>query len=213
MVIVLDLDDTLYNEIEFVKSGFLAVSQYIDNRDSKKYFNLMMEIFEVEGSGRVFNHLKEIENINISLEKMVEIYRFHMPNISLREDAKVLLEYLKGYKTALITDGHIITQQNKFRALGLDRYIKLPIFTDLLHTKKPDLIPFEEVMREFKDSSYLYIADNPKKDFIAPKKLNWRSIHYKNPIGIYSKYKDDSVDAKIQNLKEAIKYIKRWSDE
>jgi len=47
-------------------------------------------------------------------------------------------------------------------------------------------------MKKFKDEKvFLYISDNPKKDFIAPAKLGWKSIRYKNPVGIYKKHQGD----------------------
>ena len=54
MVIVFDLDDTLYDEIDFVKSGFLEVSEYLGD---KKYFEFMWGEFVTNGSGKIFDKL------------------------------------------------------------------------------------------------------------------------------------------------------------
>ena len=48
---------------------------------------------------------------------------------------------------------------------------------------------FEEVEENFsalKDEC-IYISDNPKKDFIAPNKLGWDSIHIKRSAGEYAR--------------------------
>jgi putative hydrolase of the HAD superfamily len=207
MIIVFDLDDTLYDEIDFVKSGFKEISEYLQN---DKYYDFMIDEFYKYGSGKVFNKLLKEFDLDISLQKLIEIYRFHIPSIILPQDSVKLLEFSQGYKTALISDGHYITQKNKFNVLGLDEFINYPIFTDFYHTNKPELKPFEMIMKKYPDESYIYISDNPKKDFIVPNKFGWNSIRYKNSMGIYKEYKSDAtyeVETRldiINTLKEII---------
>jgi putative hydrolase of the HAD superfamily len=191
MIIVFDLDDTLYDEIDFVKSGFKEISKYLNN-DS--YYDFMFDDFLKNGSGKVFNNLINKFTLNIPLQKLIEIYRFHIPNISLPKESHEILQFTKNYKTALISDGHYIMQQNKFNSLKLEQHIDYPIFTDFYNTNKPELKPFEMVMQYFKDEkSFIYVSDNPKKDFIASNKLGWKSIRYKNPIGIYKDFASDAT--------------------
>jgi len=138
-VLVFDLDDTLYDEIEFVKSGFLEVAAYLGN---KKLFDFMMRKFHEDGSGRIFDALIEEFGLDVSVRKLIEIYRFHIPDIALpTESIKMLEESSEEFMLALISDGHYIMQMNKYRKLGLKRYIKYPVFTDLYQTKKPDEKP------------------------------------------------------------------------
>lgn len=207
MVIVFDLDDTLYDEVEFVKSGFKEISKYLENDE---YYDFMFNTFKREGSGQVFNHLIDKFNLDIPLQNLIDIYRFHQPNIILPTESLELLKFSQSYNTALISDGYYLMQENKFKALELDNYINYPIFTDFYHTKKPELKPFKMVMEKFKDeTSFIYISDNPKKDFIAPNNLGWQSIRYKNPIGIYKEYTSDAtyeVDNRI-NIINILKEI------
>jgi putative hydrolase of the HAD superfamily len=205
MVVVYDLDDTLYNEIDFVKSGFLEISKYLDD-DS--YYDFMMKIFFKEGSGKVFNRLIDNFNLDIKLQKLIEIYRFHNPNIKLDSCILEVLNFTSEYKSALISDGHYIMQKNKFDALGLDKYINFPVFTDFYHTNKPNLKAYKIVMERFKEEDkFIYISDNPKKDFIAVKELGWIGIRYKNPNGIYKDYLNDT-DYEIDNRSDIIKILK-----
>jgi len=201
MVIVFDLDDTLYDEVDFVKSGFREISRYLDN---DKYFDFMWEEFVSNGSGKVFNKLIEKFNLDINLNKLIEIYRFHFPDIKLPYESKKILEFTKNYKTALITDGHYITQQNKYKALNLK--LDYPIFTDFYRTKKPESKPFLMVMDKFKNEEYIYISDNPKKDFFAPKELNWKTMRFKNQNGIY---KDtlNNADIEVVSRNEMLKKL------
>ena len=43
MVIVFDLDDTLYDEINFVKSGFKEIASYLNN---ECYYDFMINVFD-----------------------------------------------------------------------------------------------------------------------------------------------------------------------
>jgi len=204
MVIVFDLDDTLYDEIDFVKSGFKEISKYLQD---DKYYNFMIDEFYQNGSGRVFDKLINHFDLDISLQKLIEIYRFHKPNRTLSQDSIKLLEFAQDFKTARISDGHYVTQKNKFDILGLDKFINYPIFTDFYHTKKPELKPFEMVMKKYPNEEYIYISDNPKKDFIAPNKLGWNSIRYKNSIGIYKEY-DSNATYEAENRLDIIEVLK-----
>ena len=204
MVIVFDLDDTLYDEIDFVKSGFREVSKYLGKNE---YYDFMYDIFLKEGSGKIFNRLIEKFSLDVSLQKLIEIYRFHKPQIKLPKDSLRVLRFAKKYKTALISDGHYIMQQNKFNALNLEKFIEYPIFTDFYHTKKPKLKPFKIVMEKYVNKkNFVYISDNPKKDFFAPNELGWKTIRYKNPNGIY-KHIENNAHYEVENKEEIIEIL------
>ncbi len=205
MVIVFDLDDTLYDEVDFVRSGFSEISQFLKD---KKYFDFMWNEFCQNGSGKVFDKLINKFNLSISLQKLIEIYRFHRPDIRLPKESVELLKFSKKYQTALISDGHYIMQQNKFYALKLEKFIKFALFTDYYHTQKPELKPFKIVMQKYSDEKdFIYISDNPKKDFIAPNKLGWKSIRYKNSNGIYKDCKN-SANFEVKNRSKIIDILK-----
>jgi putative hydrolase of the HAD superfamily len=197
LVVVFDLDDTLCDEIEFIKSGFLAVAKSISRDEFEPLFSYMLKSFYKNGSGKVFNDLIDEFQLDVKLERLIDVYRFHKPYISLSLDREIVLKYIKqNFKTALISDGHYLMQSNKFDALYLDRYIDYPIFTDRYNTSKPDTKAFELVMNRFSnETNFCYISDNPKKDFIAPNLLGWDSIRFKNPNGIY---RDFPNSAKIE---------------
>jgi len=205
MVVVFDLDDTLYDEIDFVKSGFREIAKFLN---SDEYYEFMYNIFLKEGSGKVFNELIKKFSLDISLQKLIEIYRFHKPQIKLPKSSLKVLRFAMKYKTALISDGHYIMQQNKFYALNLENFIKFPIFTDFYHTKKPELKAFKMVMQKYSnEETFVYISDNPKKDFFAPNKLGWKSIRYKNPHGIYKDFKNNA-NFEIESRSEILEILK-----
>lgn len=210
MVIVFDLDDTLYDEVNFVKSGFQEVAHYLKD---EKYYDFMVDVFEREGSGKVFDKLIEKFGLDININQFIEIYRFHTPNIVLSNESLELLKFAKDFKTALISDGNYIMQKNKFNALKLDEFIEYPIFTDFYHTKKPEKKPYKMVMDKYKDEDkFVYISDNPKKDFKALGQLGWIGIRYKNPVGIYRDFQN-STDYEVERKEDIICILRKLDSE
>ena len=109
---------------------------------------------------------------------VLDIYRNHFPSIQLYKDSKIFLNRLLsyGHEMSLITDGRSITQRNKLSALGIESFFKNIIISEEVNSEKPSEYNFRMVMNNKFAENYIYIADNPKKDFITPNKLGWTSI-------------------------------------
>src|SRR5690606_18974683 len=117
-----DLDDTLYHEIYYLRSAYHAIAQHLDKRFVKNIAGRMLERY-YEGKN-VFEWLISefgAMNPDLSVDKLIKIYREHKPDIQLRPDAQTFLKKLAGrnVQIGLITDGRSITQRNKIEALGL----------------------------------------------------------------------------------------------
>jgi putative hydrolase of the HAD superfamily len=91
---------------------------------------------------------------------------------------------------AVVSDGFWETQQKKAAALGLDRWINTIVFSDQWGREawKPSERPFREVMTRLPGdrAGYVYVADNPYKDFIAPRQLGWRTVRLRRRDGEYA---------------------------
>jgi len=100
--ILFDLDDTLYDEKEFVKSGFFVVSEYIGSSyeiDKIKFYKDLINIFKKGLRGNIFNLALEKENISYDekiISKMIDVYRNHTPKIFLDKGIKKLLNEVKN---------------------------------------------------------------------------------------------------------------------
>jgi putative hydrolase of the HAD superfamily len=170
-IFVFDLDDTLYSERDFEKSGIEFV-----------YKNFNIEHIELETIlNNRENWIEQIidgSNNQITLQMVLDAYRNHFPTIQLYKDAKVFLEKLlsQGDEMSLITDGRSITQRNKLRALGIESFFKTVVISEEVNSEKPSENNFKMVMNSKHTENYIYIADNPNKDFIIPNKLGWTSI-------------------------------------
>jgi putative hydrolase of the HAD superfamily len=83
-----------------------------------------------------------------------------------------------GNKVALITDGRSKTQRNKVEALGLQQYLSAEdvIVSEELGSEKPDVRNYNALVRKYPSDTFVYVADNTRKDFVTPNTLGWSTI-------------------------------------
>lgn len=188
--VVFDLDDTLFLERYYVKSGFEAVATYLRNmiRVKKPFERWMWRRFLAGKSEKMFDSLNEHFSLNLSkdqIAKLIAVYRQHKPKIKPCRGVKNLLTNLKqrGKKLALLSDGFLPAQQLKLRAINLERFFDAILFTEEISRTawKPSPIGFEKIRAELKvpHRACAYVADNPAKDFLAPNKLRWLTIQWR----------------------------------
>lgn len=164
-IVAFDLDDTLYKERDFLKSGI---------RHCVKVFaaHLHFEIVYQEENWVEFIVLHS--DRDITKQDVLEEYRHHSPDIKLSPGVLSMFKKLKSQDVAihLITDGRIITQNNKIDSLGIRPYLNSITISEELGSEKPNKANFLK-SHSLKSA---YIGDNPKKDFITPNSLGWVTI-------------------------------------
>ncbi len=195
--IVFDLDDTLYDEIEYCKSGFEAVAHFLVNQfthlSAENIFVSLWNQFQSGNHTKTFDAVFDAIGIKYDsnlITQCVQTYRNHNPKIALPKDSKDVLEQLQNkYTLALLTDGFLPAQKLKVRALGIEKYFKSVIYTEEMgrHCWKPSPSGFEKLLRDLnsKPENCVYIADNPAKDFIAPNQLGFITIQIIRPNRIH----------------------------
>ncbi|ADU31850.1 HAD family hydrolase [Evansella cellulosilytica] len=212
---IFDLDDTLFCEHEYVRSGFNAVAKYVvgkfPNLNQETLYNSFIKEWMISGRGRVFNAVCQRYNIDVSIDKLINVYRNHRPLIDLYNDAKSLISFLKrqNIPIGIITDGNSIMQWRKIEALGLNELVSSIIVSDDLGSScwKPSDIPYKEVSKVLNTSlnECIYIGDNPHKDFVTAKRLGMKTIRIIRPVGDHMKISLDKhyeADKKIYSLLE-----------
>ncbi len=185
-VVVFDLDDTLYLERDYVRSGFKAVDDYLQVKKIDGFFTVAWIFFQNGGRGNTFNVV--LEKLGVAydtqlIQQLIRVYRAHRPEILLAPDAEEILIALQNhYRLGLITDGFSVSQNQKIKSLKLEKYIKKIVVTDDLGSErqfwKPHVKPYE-VIRDYygvEHQDCIYVGDNVKKDFISAKKLGWKTI-------------------------------------
>lgn len=193
--IVFDMDDTLYLERDYVRSGFLQAGALVEKKLGVRGFSdTAWELFLEGQRGDIFDRtLKRIgaPAPDSVIRELVDTYRNHAPAISLAEDAVQCLDHLYSKcDLALITDGPVVSQENKARALQIDRWIDLKIFTGRwgINFYKPHPRAFLTVQEHAgaSQNECMYVADNPEKDFTAPIQLGWVTVRVRRDGGLHS---------------------------
>lgn len=186
-VVCFDLDDTLYKEIDFLKSGYRKVAELVEKRygiDAWTAYDQMMVWYLRRENA--FAKLNEKYGINNPIEDYLNVYRYHHPSLTLPQDVKGVLTTLKeaGCELGVITDGREITQKQKIEALGLSEWIcpDLVMINEDKKYFKPNHWSFDRMMLQCYEKypnselAFYYVGDNPAKDFLAPNELGWTTV-------------------------------------
>jgi len=186
--VVFDLDDTLYDEVDYCRSGFAAVAKFIADLpgtpSAEHIFGCLWELFSSGRRRDTFDAaLRQlaIPSQNDLIEELVQVYRNHKPDITLpSESGAVLRKLRRQYALALLTDGYLPAQQLKVHALGIEQYFKRIVYTEQLGRTfwKPSPAGFLRLIEELevKPEQMACIGDNQRKDFIAPNKFGCPTI-------------------------------------
>lgn len=196
--VVFDLDDTLYNEKQYVKSGFYAVAKYLGRNDAAEK---MWDYFE-RGRMAIDTYLEGIGRTD-KISECLRVYQQHMPEITLNDGMAEKIKALKkkNIKVGIITDGRPEGQRNKLTALGLYEIMDDIIITDELggeQFRKPCDIAFRIMQRRWKIpfEQMMYVGDNIHKDFQAPKQLGMQWVLAENINGLY--YNRDNAESHLK---------------
>ena len=215
--VVFDLDDTLYPELQYVRSGFRAVAARMTQgaSDEARIFDMLWRAFEAGPRDRVFNTvLKQLGRADDPqvVAELVGLYRCHRPTLQLEPQVLGAIEKLhQKFKLGLITDGYLPTQRLKVEALQLENTFDHIIYTEELGREfwKPSSRSYELMADTLgcRHPQCVYIADNSAKDFIAPNQLGWLTIQLLRPDRVLREIvpaTQGQARTKIENITELL---------
>jgi putative hydrolase of the HAD superfamily len=216
--VVLDLDDTLYPEAAYVRSGFRAVAARAQETLGVPAADAEAELValcEAGVRGDTFDRWLADRGLggDVAVGDLVAAYRAHAPDIAPSPEAGPLLRRLRadGCAVGLLSDGDPAVQGRKLDALGLRDAFDAIVVTGELgpDAGKPSPRGFEEVLRRLGDAppgEAVYVSDNPAKDFIGARRAGMRSIRVRRPGGIYAALEPETAehapDAEVAGLDE-----------
>jgi putative hydrolase of the HAD superfamily len=220
-LVAFDLDDTLYLETDFVRSGFAAVEQALGVRGLAE---TAWALHEGGLRGSVLGEALRRHGRDAAGEvtSAVAIYRAHRPRIELPGDASEALASLAldpRFELALISDGFAATQRNKIEVLGIERWIRTMVLTDELAPERACWKPHPAAFRRVQASREcppvrVYVADNPRKDFDAPIRLGWHTVRLRRPGGLWEREPDGAARPAmtirdLSNLSDQLRVVPR----
>jgi putative hydrolase of the HAD superfamily len=189
-----DLDDTLVSERDYVESGLRAAGDGLDREAPGEVAAgaWLVDLWRREAARDGFQRLLRARGLDEAtwLPRLREWYRAHAPALEPRAGAAELVATLagRGARLALVSDGHADVQRKKWASLRLPARFDPVIFTDERGREywKPHPWAFEQVMAAHPGARrFLYVADNPAKDFIAPNRLGWTTVLVRDPRNVH----------------------------
>lgn len=197
---VFDIDDTLYLERDYVRSGFEAVGRWAAKWiHIEDFTEQCWRMFTAGRRRSIFDEVLCESGTQPSAElvsALVEIYRTHTPSIALAADAFGALNAISHIASiAVVSDGPISSQSRKAEALGLSSFAAPIMLTEVLGSefRKPHPRAFQHIEHYLPARFHVYIADNPLKDFAAPKQLGWITVRVRRPDGLHSMVENPQI--------------------
>ena len=223
--VVLDLDDTLYPEAAFVRSGFRAVADWASERTgvpAEEAEAELVALFEGGVRGDTFDQWVAARGIGdrVAVDDLVAAYRAHAPDIAPDPAAAALLRGLRaeGAALGLLSDGDPGIQGRKLNALGLRDAFDAVVVTGELGAGagKPSPRGYVEVLRRLggiPSKEAVYVSDNPAKDFLGARRAGMRSVRVRRPDGVYAALDpvtpEHAADAEVSSLGEVAATLDR----
>jgi putative hydrolase of the HAD superfamily len=183
--IVFDLDDTLFDQASFKRSGFKAVAAWLETRKNLDKATVLSEMEAIlDGHGPSYPYMFDrlAEKIGTGKElvpDMVQVFVEHEPEIQCYEGVHEMLSRLRRiYRLGILTDGRLAVQQRKIRALGLEEKVDEILYSDSMGLEKPSVVLFEwfEQRLNMPGDHMMYVGDNPRKDFYGANLRNWTTV-------------------------------------
>lgn len=186
LAVAFDLDDTLYSERDYARRCLEAVARHCVERYGGDVHAVAERLVNAPDP---YECARTIYGDDLTLNVFLKIYRATYPEgISLYNDAKEILDYLveRDIPVYLITDGRAQGQRNKIAALGLSKWFDDSHILVSAETgfDKLSPMPFAMAMsREADVKKWVYVGDNPAKDFRWPNQMGWISVMRRDAQG------------------------------
>jgi putative hydrolase of the HAD superfamily len=183
-ILVFDLDDTLYEELSYVRSGLAAVAAFAEGQIGRDRSELqaLLEASLAEGRSGVFDRAFRRAGVHTAglVRRCVGVYRTHQPVLSLWPAAERCLRRFGDHRRFLVTDGNTSAQSRKVAALDLERRFEKTFLTYRYGRarSKPSPYCFERIRRltGAPACDIVYVGDNPRKDFVGIRPLGFGTI-------------------------------------
>jgi putative hydrolase of the HAD superfamily len=176
---VFDLDDTLYPERDYALGGFRAAADHATAAwGLPDLAPEMTRLLDTGVLGQLFTDVltaAKPDTTPTDIAAFVRAYGAHTPRLTLFPDAAdALTHYHTASPLGLITDGHAKTQMAKVAALEIEHRFHSIIYTGALgpdrafHKPHPRAFELTEHAIGQPGDQFVYVGDNPAKDFAAP---------------------------------------------
>ncbi len=183
--VLLDLDDTLYAQAEWLSGAWDAVCAAASHCTDVRALRAALSAVAAEGSARgmiIDRALARAGAVDVAVGPLVEAFRrYNAPSLTPYPGAVPALASLRAQvPVGLVTDGDPVIQRSKLRSLCFDAAFDVVVFSDELgrDRRKPHPAPFRLALDRLQvtPAQAIYIGDHPEKDVLGPLAAGIRAI-------------------------------------
>jgi putative hydrolase of the HAD superfamily len=183
--VLLDLDDTCFDQREFLAGAFGAVARQAGELGvDEDRLRDALETIAAAGSdrGRIIDQALQAVGARVPVEPLVDAFRSYRPaRLSPYPGVRESLGRMRRVApVGLVTNGEPAGQRAKLAALGLDDAFDVVVFSDELGRsfRKPHPAPFLQALRllDADPGRSFFIGDHPDRDVAGAQHAGMRAI-------------------------------------
>lgn len=173
--LLIDLDDTLAPEWDFVSGGYRAAADLLameTGQSVSALFNRFVYEHMKYGRHGIMDRMVAACGLGSAFkDELVAAYRGQKPEMHFYPGAREAIEQMvsAGCRVAVVTDGAVDVQRLKASSLGLETLVPVIVYCMELHAPKPDPAGFRRAMDLIgaTASDTLIVGDDPMHDVQA----------------------------------------------
>jgi len=184
--LIFDLDDTLYAERQFVRSGFRVVAADVEARFGVARREARATLVGALRRGnrrRALQELCERHLLPVGIvPDLVDTIRAHTPDLSLPDSTVALLQAAReaGWSLGIVTNGFPAIQARKVAALGLRERVDAVIFAHECGAGlgKPERAGFDAALAALGMPANLavFVGDDLRCDVLGARRAGIRTV-------------------------------------
>jgi putative hydrolase of the HAD superfamily len=184
--LILNLDDTLYPERQFVRSGFRAVAAEVERRfnvPAPAALGTLLQALRAGGRSRALQVLCLHYDLPPTLvPDLVDVIRAHRPTLRMPVDSATLLARARaqGWRLGVLTNGLPEVQARKVQALGLAARVDTVVYAQEWGSGrgKPERDAFDVIRARLGTIPRLtvFVGDDPWCDMVGARTAGQHSI-------------------------------------
>ena len=164
--LIFDLDDTIYNELQFLRQQYWRLAKTFFPSDAESGFRFLIETYTISGRSNLFQKFISRFKLSNDVSEILDAFRDYRDAQDLYLNChdwvkELLLHYREDNPLFFITNGHVAQQAEKIRRLHLDLIHPnlMVIFADCF-APKPSTLAFSHLSAQAKLTDPIYIGDS-----------------------------------------------------